>query len=58
MPESQIIAPNGEVVARCTTNRDEVIVAACDLDRCMEIKGTLFDFAHYRRPEVYGPLVD
>ena len=58
LPESQIIAPNGEVVARCTTNRDEVVVAACDLDRCMEIKGTLFDFAHYRRPEVYGPLVD
>jgi len=58
LPESQIIAPNGEVVARCTTNRDEVVVAACDLDRCAEIKGTLFDFAHYRRPEVYGPLVD
>ncbi len=58
LPESQIIAPNGEVVARCTTNRDEVVVAVCDLDRCAEIKGTLFDFARYRRPEVYGPLAD
>ena len=57
LPESQIIAPNGEVVARCTTNRDEVVVAVCDLDRCAEIKGTLFDFARYRRPEVYGGLL-
>jgi len=58
LPESQVIAPTGEVVAKCTTNRDEVVVAVCDLDRCAEIKGTVFDFGHYRRPEVYGPLAD
>jgi predicted amidohydrolase len=58
LPESQIIAPNGEVVARCTTNRDEVVVAVCDLDRCAELKETLFDFARYRRPEVYGRITD
>ncbi|SRR6266545_1467163 len=58
LPESQIIAPNGEVVAKCTTNRDEVVVAVCDLDRCAEIKGTLFDFARYRRPEVYGIITE
>jgi hypothetical protein len=58
LPESQIIAPNGEVVARCTTSGDEVVVAMCDLDRCAEIKGTLFDFARYRRPEVYGIITD
>src|SRR5947199_98524 len=45
LPESQIIAPNGEVVAKCTTSGDEVVVAVCDLDRCAEIKGTVFDFA-------------
>ncbi len=54
LPESQVIAPNGEVVARCTTSGDEVVVAVCDLDRCAEIKGTLFDFARYRRPAMYG----
>ncbi|MEO7557182.1 MAG: nitrilase-related carbon-nitrogen hydrolase [Acidimicrobiales bacterium] len=58
LPESQIIAPNGEVVARCTTSGDEVVVAVCDLDRCAEIKTTVFDFARYRRPEVYGALTD
>jgi predicted amidohydrolase len=58
LPESQVIAPNGEVVARCTTSGDEVIVAVCDLDRCAEIRGTVFDFARYRRPEVYGPITD
>ena len=58
LAESQIIGPNGEVVARCTTNRDEVVVAVCDLDRCAEIKDTLFDFDRYRRPEVYGTIAE
>ena len=58
LPESQIIAPNGETVARCTTSGDEVVVAVCDLDRCAEITGTVFDFARYRRPEVYGSLTE
>jgi hypothetical protein len=58
LPESQILAPTGEVVARCTTSGDEVVVAVCDLDRCAEIRGTVFDFARYRRPEVYGPITD
>ncbi|MGI8664110.1 MAG: N-carbamoyl-D-amino-acid hydrolase [Acidimicrobiales bacterium] len=58
LPESQIIAPTGEVVARCTTSGDEVVVAVCDLDRCAEITGTVFDFDRYRRPEVYGSLVE
>jgi len=58
LPESQIIAPNGEAVARCTTSGDEVVVAVCDLDRCAEIKTTVFDFARYRRPEVYSALTE
>ena len=36
--------------------QDEVIVAECDLDWCGQYKNTLFDFARYRRPDVYGPL--
>ena len=52
--ESQIIAPSGEVVARTSTEGDEVVVAACDLDRCADYRDTLFDFDRYRLPERYG----
>ena len=38
------------------TNDDELIVAECDLDWCKQYTGTLFDFATYRRPELYAPL--
>jgi predicted amidohydrolase len=56
LAESQIIAPSGEIVARCTTEGDEVIVAVCDLDRCAAYKTTVFDFDRYRRPDLYGPI--
>ena len=54
LADSQIIAPSGEVVARCRTTADEVVLAACDLDACADYKNTLFDFARYRRPEMYS----
>ncbi len=53
LAESAIIAPSGEIVARAKTDGDELVVAECDLDRCARYKETLFDFEHYRRPEVY-----
>jgi predicted amidohydrolase len=56
--ESQIIAPSGEVVARCSTEGDEVAIAVCDLDRCADYRTTVFDFAKYRRPEMYGPITE
>jgi predicted amidohydrolase len=56
--ESQIIAPSGEVVARATTCADEVVVADCDLDACLDYKRTVFDFARYRRPEMYRAICD
>ena len=31
---------------------------SCDLDRCAEIRETVFDFGRYRRPEVYGPITE
>ena len=58
LSESQIIAPSGEVIAQCTTTGDEVIVAACDLDRCLDYKRTVFDFDRYRRPEMYGAITE
>jgi hypothetical protein len=56
LAESQIIAPSGEVVARATTNADEVVIAVCDLDLCADYKRTVFDFDRYRRPEMYTRL--
>jgi N-carbamoyl-D-amino-acid hydrolase len=53
LSDSQIIAPSGEVVARGATADDEIIVASCDLDLCLDYKRTVFDFDRYRRPEMY-----
>ncbi len=53
LAQSCIIAPSGQIVAQAITTGDELIVARCDLDKCADFKDTLFDFARYRRPEVY-----
>jgi len=58
LADSQIIAPSGEVVSRCTSEGDEVAVAVCDLDRCAAYKETLFDFVRYRRPDLYGLITE
>ena len=58
LAESQIIGPSGETLAQATTRGDEVIVATCDLDWCAHYKRTLFDFARYRRPEMYGLITE
>jgi len=54
--QSMIVAPSGQIVAQALTTDDEVIVARCDLDWCRRYTGTLFDFDHYRRPELYGRI--
>lgn len=58
LSESQIIAPSGEVVARSATAEDELIVARCDLDLCLDYKRTVFDFDRYRRPEMYRSITE
>jgi hypothetical protein len=58
LAESSIFGPSGELLARAETNGDELIVAECDLDWCAQYKETLFDFARYRRPELYGAITD
>jgi predicted amidohydrolase len=58
LAESQIISPGGEVVARATTEGDEVVVAAVDLDRCADYTTTVFDFARYRLPDRYRIITD
>ena len=56
LADSSIIAPSGEILAKTSTNDDELITASCDLDWCNNYKNTLFDFDRYRRPEVYGRI--
>ena len=56
LAQSAIIAPSGQIVAQAVTTGDELVVANCDLDHCAKYKDTLFDFARYRRPEVYSAI--
>ncbi|NKC15073.1 MAG: N-carbamoyl-D-amino-acid hydrolase [Gammaproteobacteria bacterium] len=55
---SCIIAPSGEIIARCATLGDELISAECDLDRCQALQATLFNFALHREPQHYGLIVE
>ncbi len=55
---SCIIAPNGEIVARCTSSGDECIVSDCDLDLGRSYRETTFDFARHRRVEHYRMIVE
>ncbi|MDP3707946.1 MAG: N-carbamoyl-D-amino-acid hydrolase [Polaromonas sp.] len=55
---SCIVAPSGEIVARCITKGDEVAIARCDLDFCAIYKRTTFNFDMHRRPEAYGLIVE
>ena len=49
-----VVDPGGFVVARAETEGDELVVHACDMDRCNFGKATIFDFARHRRIEHYG----
>lgn len=51
---SAIVSPIGEIVARASTEDDEVITYDCDLDLGAYIRRSVFDFARHRRIEHYG----
>ena len=53
---SLIVNPDGEIVAEATTEGDELLVHACDLDDTQFGKLTIFDFARHRRIEHYGRI--
>ena len=55
---SCIIAPSGEVVARCHTRDDEMAIARIDLDFCAVYKRTTFNFDLHRQPHAYGLIVE
>ena len=50
---SIIVDPDGKVVAKASSEEDELIVHACDMDACNFGKSTVFDFARHRRIEHY-----
>ena len=50
---SIIVGPDGNVVAKASSEDDELIVHACDMDACNFGKSTIFDFARHRRIEHY-----
>lgn len=58
LADSCVIAPTGRVVALTTHDGDEVAVHELDFAVCRHYRETLFDFARYRRPEVYGILTE
>jgi len=56
--QSCIIAPTGEIIAMCSTTGDEVATAACDLERCRELKDNVFNFGLHREPEMYRLITE
>lgn len=55
---SMIVAPSGEIVAKTTSEEDELISFDADLDAAQELKRTMFNYAAHRRPEHYQILID
>jgi predicted amidohydrolase len=51
---SLIVNPDGEIVVEASTEEDELLVHACDLDITNFGKQTIFNFAAHRRIEHYG----
>ena len=55
---SAIVAPTGEIVAKATTEEDEVISYDCDMALGEYIRNTTFNFAKHRRPEHYKLITE
>ncbi|MBD1911908.1 MULTISPECIES: N-carbamoyl-D-amino-acid hydrolase [unclassified Leptolyngbya] len=56
--DSCIVAPSGELIAKCRTVEDELIVAQCDLDAGASYKNTIFNFAAHRQPQHYQRICE
>ncbi len=53
--QSFVAQPNGQVVARASVDREEVVVVDCDLER-VEFSRTHWPFLRDRRVDAYGEL--
>lgn len=56
--ESQIIAPDGTVVAQAPRTGEAVVVAEIDLDRAGQLRPDGADLRTARRPSIYGRLTE
>ncbi len=55
--QSFVAAPDGSIVTRASTNKEEVLVVPCDLDR-VEFARTHWPFLRDRRIDAYGGLTE
>jgi N-carbamoylputrescine amidase len=55
--QSFVASPDGTVVTRASTNREEVLVVDCDLDR-VEFARTHWPFLRDRRIDAYGGITE
>ncbi|WP_225197265.1 N-carbamoyl-D-amino-acid hydrolase [Gluconobacter oxydans] len=55
---SCIVSPDGQIVAETKTLADEVVVADCDMDQCLQGKSKMFNFEAHRRPQWYTPITE
>ncbi len=53
--QSYFCDPRGQIVAKASRDRDEVVVADLDLDMIREVRNT-WQWFRDRRPETYGPV--
>lgn len=53
--QSFVAQPNGQVAARASINKEEILIADCDLDR-VEFSRTHWPFLRDRRIDAYGDL--
>ena len=53
--QSFVSAPNGQIVAKASVDKEEVLVVPCDLDR-VEFSRTHWPFLRDRRIDAYGDL--
>ncbi|KQV37056.1 MULTISPECIES: nitrilase-related carbon-nitrogen hydrolase [unclassified Rhizobium] len=57
MGGSCIVHPDGRIIAQAKSLGDEVVVADCDLDDCLNGKAEEFNFERNRRPSLYEGLL-
>ncbi len=55
---SLIVAPSGEIVAKSSSEDDELIVHDADLSLGEDLRRTMFNLAAHRRPEHYRLIVE
>ncbi len=53
---SYVVDPRGNFLATASEDKDELLVATCDLDMIEDVRRT-WQFFRDRRPETYDPLV-